>query len=232
MGNLFDIARFLKAFVQLLPYIKVTVGMVAIFMSLGTVLGILVAVLRINRIPVIYQLLSVYISFMRGTPLLVQLFISYYGLPLLVSAITGIDISNWSKLFFVNVAFILNEGAFLGEIFRGAIESVPAIQTEAAYSIGMTKAQTFFRIVLPQSIKVAIPPYGIDFVGAFQGTSVAFMVGVIDLMGRAKTIGASSGHSLEPYLVVTIIYIVFSILLNFIFARLNKHFSVGLKEVH
>lgn len=229
MTNLFRFSRFLDAIPKILSYMGTTFHIVIVAVVLGSLLGLLVAVLRINRIPVIHQLLSVYISFMRGTPMLVQLMVVYFGLPVLIKALTGIDINSWTKIIFVDITFVINEGAFLGEIFRGAIQAVPYEQTEAGYSVGLNRVQTFLRIVLPQSVKIALPAYGVDIIGVFHNTSIAFLIGVIDIVGRAKSIGVATGHALEAYLFVAIIYIVVSILLRLLFHKINETYSFDWK---
>lgn len=227
MGEYFDIHRFFERIPQILPYLSVTFQIVFFSMLFGTLLGVLVAVLRIRKVPVLHQLLGVYISFMRGTPLLIQMYVVYYGLPLIAQLVFGININRWDTLVFVIIAVILNEGAFLGEIFRGAILSVPPIQSEAGYSIGMTNAQTFLRIVLPQAVVVAIPGYGSDIISVFQNTSLVFVLGVIDIMGRAKTLGQATGHALEGLLVVALIFICISLILkqSFIFIENKMHYG-------
>jgi L-cystine transport system permease protein len=229
--DLFSFERLINVFPKILPYLLVTLKIVLIGGIFGSLLGLLVAVVRINRTPVVYQILSVYISFMRGTPMLVQMMLLYYGLPLLLKAATGIDINGWEKLTFVELTFVINEAAFLGEMFRGAIEAVPYEQTEAAYSVGLNRVQAFVRIVLPQATKIVLPAFGTDIVGMFHNTQIAFLLGTMDMIGRAKTIGLSSGHSLEAYVCVAIIYIVCSLILRLVFNRLDSLFSYGRKEV-
>ena len=226
MGNYFSIERFLNVFPKIISNISVNFHIVFWSMLFGTILAVLVAVLRLKKIPVISQIISVYISFMRGTPLLVQMMIAFYGIPLLLGSlflnVFGINLNRIEPVIFVEIAIILNEGAFLGEIFRGAITSVPSIQTEAGYSIGMTGAQTFSRIVLPQAFKVALPHYGVDLVGVFQNTSLVFTLGVVDVLGKAKTLGAATGHTLEGYIAATLVYITFSLILKGAFLLLEK----------
>lgn len=227
MKNIFSWDRLWKVIPQLNPYIGVSFRIVLSGLVFGTLLGLAVAVLRIKKILIINQILSVYISFMRGTSMLVQLMIIYYGLPLLLKGTIGVDINSWDKLMFVKATFILNEGAFLGELFRAAIESVPAEQREAGYSINLTGPQVFFRIVLPQAVKTAIPAYGVDVIGMFHNTSIAFTLGVIDLVGRAKTIGIGTGHLMEAYVYVAFIYIIVSIILKLLFYLLDRKFTFG-----
>lgn len=221
MGTYFSFSRFLERFGQIFPYLKVTLNMVLVSMFFGTILGIIVAALRIKKIPVLHQILSVYISFMRGTPLLVQICVANYGIPLLCGRLFmelfGINLNRVDVLIFTNLAFVLNEGAFLSEIFRSAILSVPSVQTEAGYTIGMTELQTFTKIVLPQAVNIAIPPYGVDLLSLFHNTSIAFTLGVVDMMGRAKTLGVATGHTLEGFVVVAIFYIVISLIIKVIF---------------
>lgn len=227
MDNLFDISRLFTAIPQILPCLSITFQIVIVGVVFGSLLGLIIASLRINKIPVVDQFLSLYLSFMRGTPMLVQMMVIYYGLPLLIESLTGININIWDKLVFVEITFVINEGAFLGELFRGAIESVPYNQTEAGYSVGLNSFQTFTRIVLPQAVKTALPGYGIDIIGVFHNTQIAFLLGAVDILGRARTIGNATGHAVEAYLFVAILYIVISIILRVLFNRVDKKFSFG-----
>lgn len=231
MANLFSWERLWNIIPQLSPYLLITFQIVIIGLLFGTLLGILVAILRLKKIPILHQLLSVYISFMRGTSMLIQMMVIYYGLPLLLNNF-GIDINGLDKLVFVEITFILNYGAFLGEEFRAAILAVPKEQTEAGYSIGLTWSQTFFHIILPQALLTALPAYGAEAVSCFHLTSIAFTLGVVDFLGRANTLGSASGHLLETYLYVAFVYIVISMLLRLGFYLLEKKFSFGREGVN
>ncbi|SFU60421.1 amino acid ABC transporter permease [Butyrivibrio sp. M55] len=235
MGNYFSSERFVNIFPKVISCLSVNLHIVFWSMFFGTVLAIFVAVLRIRKVPVISGFLGVYISFMRGTPLLVQMMIAFYGIPLVLGNlflnVFGINLNRLDPVIFVEIAIILNEGAFLGEIFRGAITSVPAVQAEAGYSIGMTGAQTFYRIVLPQAFKVALPHYGVDFIGVFQNTSLVFLLGVVDVLGKAKTLGAATGHSIEGYLSAALIYVAFSLFLKAVFLLAEYKMNNGTAKV-
>ena len=235
MGNYFSAERFVHIFPKVISNLSVNLHIVFWSTLLGTVLGIIVVVLRIYRVPVVSGLLGIYISFMRGTPLLVQMMISFYGIPIVFGALFmqlfGINLNRLDPVIFVEIAIVLNEGAFLGEIFRGAITSVPAVQAEAGYSIGMTGAQTFYRIVLPQAFKVALPHYGVDFIGVFQNTSLVFLLGVVDVLGKAKTLGAATGHSIEGYLSAALIYVAFSLFLKAVFLLAEYKMNNGTAKV-
>ncbi len=226
MGGYFSAERFINVFPKIAACLSVNFRIVFWSMFLGTLLALVVAVLRLKEIRGVKQILGGYISFMRGTPLLVQMMIAFYGIPLVFGSlflnVFGINLNRVEPVVFVEIAIILNEGAFLGEIFRGAITAVPAIQAEAGYSIGLTGVQTFTRIILPQAFKVALPHYGVDFVGVFQNTSLVFTLGVLDVMGKAKTLGAATGHTLEGYISASLIYICFSLLLKGFFLLVEK----------
>lgn len=208
-------------------YLPVTLKIAAIAIVLGTLLGIAVAAIRVYKVPVISTVLRGYVGLMRGIPFVILMFLVYYYLPFLSQTIFGHDINGWNKIIFVEIAFVTNEGAFMGEIFRGAFESVPPVQNEAAYSVGMTKFQAFRRIILPQALKVAIPSYGINLVWLFQETSVTYMIGLSDFIGRASTIGAATGHFLDAYIYMAVVYVVISILIEALFKFIQRKYTFG-----
>ena len=231
MGKYFSWEKIIKVIPQLTPFLSVTFQIAIIGLIFGTLLGLFVAWLRVKKIPVVNQILSVYISFMRGTPLLVQLMLTYYVLPTVLDSAFGIDIGDWEKIAYVELAFILNEGAFLGEIFRSAIEAIPVSQTEAGYSVGLTNWQTFYRIVLPQALKVAIPAYGTDIVWLFHNTSVACMVGVMDFLGRARSMAVNNKYMLEGYAYVAFVYVIISVLLRLFFKKMEQKLAFSQRQV-
>ncbi len=219
--------RFVSAFWMIIPYLKVTLGFVAVTIVLSTILAVVIALLRIKQVPVVKQIMSIYVSYMRGVPFLVQLMVVYYGFPIFIYAVSGANIQRWNGFFFAAVAMILNEAAFLGESIRGAILSVNALQIEAAYSIGMTSLQTFNRVIFPQAVRILIPVYGVALVGMLQSTSMLYTIGVMDIMQRSKSVATITGHAFEGYMVCALVYIVFSLLIRVIFAGLEKKMSYG-----
>ncbi len=221
MTIFFQWERLETAFHQILPCLSVTVQIVLWATVIGCVLGILLSQILIRRIPVLRQIARIFISFIRDTPLLVQMMLCYYGFPVILGLI-GIDASRWDRLVFAFLAYGLNQAGFLAEMFRGATEAIPIEQTEAAISVGLTRFQTFRRIIFPQMLRIVLPAFGNDFVGLFQGTSLVYLLGVMDVMGRARTVGTSSGHFLEPYLAALVLYVVISIILTFLFWLLDR----------
>ena len=231
MGEFFSWQRVVHNFPILIKKLPVTFQIVAVAFSLGFILALLIATARIKKIPVLNQILTVFISFERGTPLLVQMLVVYYALPLLLEALFGIDTRRWDKIIFVDLALILNQGVFLGEIFRGAITSIPKGQREAAIACGMTDFSAFTKIVLPQAVRVALPATGLNLIGLFQETSLVFMIGVMDIIGRASALGATSGHSLESYLIIAVLFLSINFVLTGITTKISKNLSYGSNAV-
>lgn len=232
MGKLFAWDRFYENIPKILPYLSVTFSIVVYATIFGVLLGMVIVLVQIKKIPGLSQLVKVYVSFMRGTPMLVQLMLVYYGIPALLDPVLGTKINReWGAVNFAYVTFILNQGAFLSAIFYSAITSIPYGQTEAGLSAGLTEFQTFYRIVLPQMVKTALPPFGSDLVGLFQNSSLVFLIGVTDIMGRAKTIGTATKHVLEAYVFVVIIYIIISLSVRLVFFRLNNKMNYGKEEI-
>ncbi|MDR3264691.1 MAG: amino acid ABC transporter permease [Synergistaceae bacterium] len=221
MGKLFDVALVFEYLPPILSRIPITLLIVAVAIFGGVLLGLLLALVRLYRVPVLNGAAIFYISFIRGTPVVIQLFIVFYGFPLLLSLI-DININRWGKLNFVLVAYALNNAAFMAEIIRSAIASVPAGQTEAAWSVGLSGFQTLRRIVLPQAFLTAFPAFGTRVVNAMQDTSLAFTLGILDMLGQAQAIGIRTYHSLEGYVVVALIFIAASLLLEKAFAQAGK----------
>lgn len=225
MENYFNINLIFQYLPQLLSRLHITLLIVLSATVIGLVFGIILALFRVYKVPVLNHISIVYISFIRGTPILVQMFIVYYGLPLLLMKI-GININRWDKLYFVIITYGLNAAAFKAEMIRAAIVNIPIGQVEAAYSVGMTKLQAFTRIIAPQSVIIILPTLGITLVGLLQDTSLAFTLGIIDVMGKVNAIAANTYRSLEGYVSAAIIFFILSILLEQLFSRLEKKLHI------
>ena len=221
MVDYFSWQRMGSALIQILPCLWVTVKVVFISDFAGIILGLLISEVRMKKTPLLYQLITVFISFMRGTPLIVQLMLSYYFIPRLLGMF-GINAVRWPKLVFAYIAYGLNQAAFVGEMFRSSIEAIPPGQIEAARSLGFRHLQTYTHVIIPQMVRIVLPAFGNDFVGLFQGTSLVYLLGIMDVLGRAKAVGTFSGHYIEPYLIALVIYVIISLLLNFLFSKVEK----------
>lgn len=231
MADLFSWQRLIQNLPILIVKLPITFEIVAVAFTLGFFLALLIATARIKKIPVLNQILTVFISFERGTPLLVQMLVVYYALPIVLKTFFGIDSRRWEKIIFVDLALILNQGVFLGEIFRGAILSIPKGQREAAIACGFSEFNAFVRIVLPQAVRVALPSTGLTLIGLFQETSLVFMIGVIDIIGRASALGATTGHSLESYIIIAVIFVLINFALTAITTKIDKKLTFGAKPV-
>lgn len=217
-----DFSFLAEAFPQVLASVPVTLLLVFVSIPIGWALGILIALARNARVPVLCQLSCVFVSFMRSVPMVIILFVSYYSMPLIIqSYLSSIglapDISSVPAAAYAIAAFVLEQAAYSSEVFRSAILAVDAGQLEAAQSIGMTKPVAYVRIVLPQAITSALPNLNGLFVGLVQGTSLAYFVGVYEVMATSTLLANASYAYIEAYLMATVIYEVLSFIFNRIF---------------
>ncbi|MGN0072159.1 MAG: amino acid ABC transporter permease [Atopobiaceae bacterium] len=221
-----------SAFPQVLASVPVTLLLVFVTIPIGWALGLIIALVKCARTPVLSQLFTVFVSFMRSVPMIVILFASYYSLPLIiysygVSIGRTIDVSSVPPEVYAVSAFVLEQAAYSSEVFRSAILAVDKGQLEAAESVGMTKTMAYVRIVLPQAITSALPNLNGLFVGLVQGTSLAYFVGVYEVMATSTLLATSSYAYIEAYLMATIVYEVLSYIFNRIFrlieAKASRH---------
>ncbi|AFO89718.1 MULTISPECIES: amino acid ABC transporter permease [Phaeobacter] len=215
-----DIAYMLGLVPVLLSYVPLTLFMAVVAMVLALVLASLLAVERVLRIPVLDQLVVLFISFFRGTPLLVQLFLFYYGLPQVLSVLTQINGVSAAIM-----GLTLHFAAYMAESIRAAILGVDRSQWEAAQSIGMTRGQMMRRIVLPQAARIAAPTLVNYFIDMIKGTSLAFTLGVTEMMGATQKEAAGSFLYFEAFLVVAVIYWILVEALSLVQRRLEIHLN-------
>lgn len=208
MGTYFSFQYMVQALPDLLSYLDVTVVLTVIAEAAALVLGCLVAMLRVRNVKVLKNLCAVYVSFIRGTPFLVQLYLICFGLPRVMEAAGARDMRAVPVLLFVFLVMVLHSGAYIAEILRGSIESIDKGQLEACCSIGMTTFQAYHRIILPKAFKLAIPALSNEVISTLKNTSLVFNVGVVDMMSKAELMASYSYRSLELYLDVGLIYIV------------------------
>lgn len=221
MENIFLFSLFLDSFPNLLARLHITLAIVLVALLCGALLGVFLAAARLYKTPVLAQAARVYVSFIRGIPILVLLYIVYIGLPLAVGAF-GVNINRWNTLIFVMIAYSLNVAAFLSEIIRSTVAGVDIGQTEAAYAVGMTRWQAFRRIVFPQAVQIAIPSLGNTIVSLLKDTSLAYTLGVIDVIGAINAISANTHRSLEAYAAAAVIFFAVSSLLEQAFKWLER----------
>lgn len=216
-------------FPDIISKFPVTLELVLVPFAASFFIGFGIAVARLKRIPVLEQFLTVYVSYIRCTPVITQMFVVYFGLPVLLAKF-GIDANSWDPVIFVFIAYSINISAFLSETIRSSILAVPAGQLEAGYAVGMTGFQTMRDIVVPQALKISLPMLGNLFIGLFQATALAYMVNVIDMIGKARNIAVSRGHLLEGYICCAIVFAIISLALEMIFGYVNKRLAFGQKN--
>jgi polar amino acid transport system permease protein len=183
-------------------------------------LGLLVALCRTSRCKPLAWLMRAYISIMRGTPLMLQLLLVYFG----PYYIFGIHISSDYRLVATSIAFILNYAAYFGEIYRAGIESIPRGQREAADVLGYSRAQCFVKIILPQVFKRVLPPITNEVITLVKDTSLAFAIGVAEMFTTAQALAASQ-TSMVPFIIAAVFYYLFNALVAFAMGRIEKGMS-------
>lgn len=229
MSKYFDVGYMIQSLPTLLSYIHVTLMITAVSAVLGILLGSLIAIVRIKKVPVLNQILVVFISFMRGTPFLVQLFLIYFGVPEIMSHL-GMNVRNLPGLVFVYAVFTLHIAAYSAEIMRASISSVSQGEKEAAMAIGMTELQSYVRIILPQAFTLSIPPLTNLIIGMLKGTALVFNVGVVDMMRRADLMGGNSQRYLELFVDAAIIYAVLIFIVTTAGRWIEKRYTVGERQ--
>ena len=194
----------------------ITIEISAISVGLGLAIGCLVSIIRLTQFRLLRYLGNVYVDFIRGTPLLVQIFLVYFALP----AIIGQRVD----AFFAAIsACSINSGAYVAEIFRGGIQSIDKGQMEAGRSLGMSWWQTMRYIILPQAFKRIIPPLGNEFIAMLKDSSLVSVIGFEELTRRGQLIIARTYASFEIWLAVAFIYL----LMTFVVARLTGRWTAS-----
>jgi polar amino acid transport system permease protein len=204
MGSLLDNGKTWAP--QLLHGALLSVEITIVTMILAVVWGLLLGILRVAHIPVVHQILIVYVEIFRGLPTIVILFVAYFGLPSV-----GFTISPYAPVVGV-IALTLNLGAYLSEVFRAAILAIDPGQMRAAESIGMSRFQAYRKVVLPQALLVAVPTLGSFFVGLIKDTSLLSFISVRELLEVGNEINAATFQSFQIYFYVGLIYIALSII--------------------
>ena len=193
-----------------------TIGIFILTLIGSLPLGMIVALLRKSRFKVVRGIISAYISIMRGTPLMLQLLVWYFGPYYLF----GMNIGSWRFPALI-VGFVLNYAAYFAEIYRGGIESIPVGQYEAAEVLGYTKSQTFMRIILPQVIKIIMPSVTNEVITLVKDTSLAFTLAYQEVFSLAKQISASQ-TSFMPFLIAGVFYFVANYIVEIGMNRIEK----------
>jgi polar amino acid transport system permease protein len=205
---------------SLLAGARVTILLTLASVSSGLVLALFLALGKMSHSKLINKLCDAYIFFFRGTPLLMQLYFVYYGLPQLSTAFT-IN----SRFLAAFIAFSLNSAAYTAEVIRAAIQSIDNGQTEAAHALGMTYRQTMSLIIIPQSIRRLIPPVGNEFIMVLKDASLVSIIALADITKVTRSISSSTASALV-YIPAMILYLIITAVFTFVFNRLERKFAV------
>lgn len=205
--NIIDFQAIGEYTLALLPYIPITIALSVI----ATALGLLMAIIKMARTPVLSQISAVLVSYLRGTPLIVQLLLNVNAVPTAILYInhsfgTEFNAVGISPFIVAAFTFALHEAAYSSETIRAALLSVDRREVEAAQSLGMTAWQALRRITIPNATVVAFPSLVNQFIGMLKGSSLAFLVSVIEITAYAKILGGRDYRYFEAYLAIAIIY--------------------------
>ena len=201
---------------------RVTIALTVCSVMAGLALGVFLALGKISKFKPLSRLCSAYIFFFRGTPLLMQLFFVYYGLPMISMSLAIND-----KFTAAFVAFSLNMGAYAAEIIRAAIQSIDKGQFEASHALGLSYGQTMRLVIIPQSIRRLIPPVANEFILALKDVSLVALIALQDLTQQTRAI-ASSSASVLVFIPAMALYLIITAFFTFVFNRLEKRFSIHL----
>lgn len=201
---------------QVIVGLKSTLEIFTLTLALSIPLGIIVALGRLSKIKIINKITSFYVLIMRGTPLLLQIVFIFLGLPNL-----NIVIDRFPAAI---IAFTLNYGAYFGEIFRAGISSVDVGQNEAAQVLGLSKTDTFFRIILPQAFKTVLPPVANEIVTLVKDTALVYVIGLDELL-RVGKIACNRDSSLLPLLIIGLVYLILIGIFTKLLDKLEKKYQ-------
>ena len=203
----------------LMQGVRLTIQLSVVSVAVGTIIGLFISLIRLSSIPPLRWFAKGYVEFLRGTPLMAQIFLIHFGTPQLLG------ISAFNPLISGTIALSLNSGAYVAEIFRGAIQSIDKGQMEAARSLGMTYPQAMRYIIIPQAFKRAIPPLGNEFIAILKDSSLVSVISLQDLMMAGRIMQGRTFRFVETWLVVSLLYLVMTLTLSQFVAYLERRFS-------
>lgn len=218
------------AFVQLLSAVPTTLAITIVSVLCGFVIGTVTALSRIYRVPVLSQLSTGYVTFVRGTPMLTHLLLIYFGLPIMVDSLAAQLGIGWNSaripmIAFAFISFSITAGAYLSEVVRSGLLAVDRGQIEAAWSIGMTTPQALRRIVFPQALAASLPNLSNSVIGMLHGSTLAFTVSVVDLNAKAQIVASTNWKFFEAYLAAALIFWGLTILIERISGMIERRIN-------
>lgn len=224
------IADIISKYSSMFGVAAVTTLLLSVFtVMFSFIIGSLLAVMKISSVKPLRWLANVYVEFIRGTPLLVQVYVVFYGLPLIGVSVPSFGLlgNDFSRLFAGIIALVVNSSAYVCEIVRGGILSIDSGQMEAARSIGFSKTQSMLLIIFPQTIKNILPSLGNEFVSVIKNSSQVSVIGVAELMYTTNTIRSISFRSFEPLIIVSVIYFIMTFIISSVIKRFEMRLAVS-----
>lgn len=232
----FEFDTAVEAFAFILKHLPLTLFLPAVTLLIGIVLGSIIAIVRLRSNKLVNAVLAIVVSFFRSVPAILQVFIMYYSLPLLIapilSAVTGsvvkpFDVSPyWTAYIF----FIIYQTAYQSENIRGALLSVDRGQLEAALAVGLSYYQAYKRIILPQAFAVAMPSFFTYYLHGIKSLALLFTIKIVDIFAAADVFAALYSRRTEPYVADAIIYWLLCVVLTFVFNSWERSLSKGLRH--
>ncbi|MCR2806322.1 amino acid ABC transporter permease [Paenibacillus soyae] len=226
-----DLSFIWTAFLQLLSAIPTTLAVTAVSVVCGLAIGTVVALIRINRVPVLNAAAVAYVTFIRGTPMLTHLLLVYFGLPFVIDAVC--ESFGWPfrsvsipMIGFAYIAFSITAGAYLSEVVRSGLLAVDKGQIEAAYSVGMTTSQAIRRIVFPQAFAILLPNLSNSTISMLHGSTLVFTVSVVDINAKSQIIASSNWKFFEAYIAAAALYWGLTFLIERVTAMAEKRFQM------
>ncbi|MFD1360903.1 amino acid ABC transporter permease [Lentibacillus salinarum] len=227
MSGGLDFEFLIDTFFVALSGVPVAMIITVVSLTIALPLGFVLALTRLNKIPILNQFSRVYVSFIRGTPVIVQIFIIYNSVPILLASIfetynIQMNVYDVNPIWYALIVFSLNATATLIEVFRSAINTVSKGQLEAAYSVGLTTVQGFRRIIIPQTLVVALPNICNATVNLIKATSLGYAMSLPEITLKAQVAANASYNYIEAYLDIFIIYLIICSLVEYAFKQFEK----------
>lgn len=203
-----------------------TVQITAVSVFFGTIIGLVLSLMKISSNKFFRFVSAIYVDFIRGTPLLIQILLIYFGIPGVIREITG-ETFRMAPLIAGAIACSINSGAYVSEIFRAGIQSIERGQMEAARSLGMTKSQAMISIILPQAFKRVVPPMGNEFIILLKDSSLLSVIGVHELTRQGQLYIAVTFASFPVYLAIAFVYLIMTFSISRLVAYLERRLSIS-----
>lgn len=225
-SDFFNVRLVFERIPKLLAYLPITLELSIVSMIIALLLGLLVAIIRVKKINVLSQIAVAYLSIIRGTPMIIQLYIAYYGVPMILRLINpNANLTTVPGIVYAFVALGIYESAFTSETIRAAIQAVDRGEIEAATAMGMRYSQILRRVIIPSALEIAVPGLINSFIGLIKGTSLASACGVVELTYENSIISGRDYRYLEGYVALAIIYWI----ITFVLERIQKRVEAEIR---